>query len=161
MTDSQYSEALQRAVSERDEWVAKRSECDQRIALLTRTIDALSALSGTTADSKGLPQENLDDVGITEAIRTILSQSVMPMTAPQIRDALIDRGYDTDRYASILTVIHNTVKRMYEQGEILIANTDSGRFLGWRYVEPSKTMPEYVAQHLRRNRLPFPKRSDD
>ena len=137
MAADDYRDALKRAKSELDELINQRTVLEGRVKALQLTIQGLSILTEETDHSQRLPQEAFDDsVGITDAIRTVLQQSKMPMTAPQIRDALLDRGYDTERYASILTVIHNTVKRMQEQKEILTIGTDTGRFLGWRYLDP-------------------------
>ncbi len=137
MTEHEYTDALKKARTEIEELVRKRADLDKRIATLQVTIDGLTVLSDKTDHSKDLPQAEIQEsIGITDAIRTVLRQSRIPMTAPQIRDALIDLGYDVERYASILTVIHNTVKRMNDQKEIVIAQDGFKRFKGWRYREP-------------------------
>ena len=145
MTANQYQEALDAAIAERDLLVIKRADMDARISQLEITIDGLSALVDPTDHSQGLAQATLDaSAGITDAIRTVLQQSRTAMTAPQIRDALSDLGYDTTRYSSILTVIHNTIKRMNDQGEILVVNNNR-RFAGWRYRVPQMDATDYPA----------------
>jgi len=133
MTVNQYVDALNKARQELDDLLIQRAEMDGRISQLEVTINGLAALCDPTDYYQGTPHPPLDaSAGITDAIRMVLNQSHTAMTAPQIRDALLDMGYDTSRYASILTVIHNTIKRMNDQGEIFIVQ-NSGRFVGWRY----------------------------
>jgi hypothetical protein len=135
MLANEYLEALHKARTELDDLMIQRSEMDARISQLEITIDGLAALCNT-AD---LAEKTSLDVsaGVTEAIRTVLQQTNTAMTAPQIRDTLLDMGYDTGRYASILTVIHNTIRRMNDQGEIWIVQ-NGGRFAGWRYRKPAE-----------------------
>jgi hypothetical protein len=70
------------------------------------------------------------------------------MNAPQIRDALEARGFDVRRHSSILTVIHNTVKRMHGQGEVSTVHDGSGVFVGWVYT-PRKTIGQRIGERIR------------
>ena len=61
----------------------------------------------------------LEDMGLTEAIRWVFRQpAILPLTPTQIRDQLVEMGYDVSKYAHPMPPIHNTLKRMKERGEI-------------------------------------------
>jgi hypothetical protein len=130
-----YTEALDKARQDLGDALCKRDECDRKVAALQTTIDVLSSLLESFEQSIGQPQPEItvpDGAGISDAIRLVFKQSSGNLTAPLIRDRLSDAGFDITGYASILSVIHNTVKRMDDQGEILKI-TRSGRVIGWRY----------------------------
>jgi hypothetical protein len=136
VTPNHYADALAGARKELDELLQKRADLDKRISTLQITIEGLAALSDPAKPADAAPeaqQLDLQELGITDAIRAVLRESRVHMTAPQIRNSLVDRGYNVDRFASILTVIHNTVKRMHDQGEIAVVHDPSGRFVGWMY----------------------------
>jgi hypothetical protein len=134
-----YTEALNKAKQELWEVVRKRDEYDRRITALQTTIDALSSLSNSSEQSSEHPKPEITipgGTGISDAIRLVLQRSPEALTAPLIRDRLSASGYDVSRYVSVLTVIHNTVKRMDDQGEIFKV-TKGGRVVGWRYRRPA------------------------
>ena len=132
MTNTDYSQALKRARADLDAMLGERSALDNRIQALQSAIASLSVLSGEKKSTNGREVLLGESTGITDAIRTVLRRSIVPLAAPGIRNALQDLGFDTTKYASPLTVIHNTVKRMHEQKEISIEH-NNGRFVGWRY----------------------------
>lgn len=157
MTADQYTEALAKARRELAVLVQKRADLDKRISTLHITIEGLATLSEPNESAKTAHESaqkgNLQELGITDAIRAILGGSQTHMTAPQIRNALADRGYDVDRFASILTVIHNTIKRMDDQGEIFNVQDPSGRFLGWMYKRLADRVTSYPSRFNPRDPL--------
>lgn len=140
-----YEAALAKADAEFRELLKKRSEIDARLGQLKGTIEALTNLGEASQSTKQAPlfvQEKFqqgielihaDEMGITDSIRAIIRDAKLPMTAPQIRDALVRSGYDVERYASPLTVIHNTIKRMDKQGEVSAVQAPDGEFVGWLF----------------------------
>jgi hypothetical protein len=63
--------------------------------------------------------EGVEDMGLTEAIRWVFRQPLLlPLTPTQVRDRLAEMGYDLGKYAHVMPPIHNTLKRMKENGEI-------------------------------------------
>jgi hypothetical protein len=138
-----YLRALEEARSEMVRLIQQRSEIDAKLSKLKHTVDALSALCEQPVSEPATPaltSAQIDDLGITDAIRKVLTDSKLPLTAPQIRDALVNLGIDVSQYASILTVIHNTIKRMTKQGEIREVKTSAGLFVGWLYCRSLPTL---------------------
>jgi hypothetical protein len=134
MTDS-FLRALGDAKSEMFRLIAQRQEIDLKLAKLKQTVDALSSLCDRPVPEIELrPQSALTAaIGLTDAMRKVMSDAKLPMTVPQIRDALLDLGYDVNQYASGLTVIHNTINRLEKQGELTRVKTPAGAFVGWLY----------------------------
>ena len=69
---------------------------------------------------------------LTSAIRQILAESAVPMRPPDLRDGLINHGFNVAQYANKLAVIHNTLSRLERQGEVMQVSggwvlTDKGR----------------------------------
>jgi hypothetical protein len=50
--------------------------------------------------------------GVTDAIRDILRAAGRPIEATEIRDELTGRGFTGPQYRNLLTVIHNTLRRL-------------------------------------------------
>jgi hypothetical protein len=136
-----YEVALAQAEDEMQQLLAKRAVIDARISQLKQGIESLRNLGGTRDFAKEMPKDIsgllelhvADQMGITDAIRTLIKETALPLTAPQIRDALLRYGLDMDKYSSPLTVIHNTIKRMDKQGEISSVRSPAGEFVGWLY----------------------------
>ena len=124
-----YRRALEDAKKELAGLVKQRAELDQRIERLARSIEGLAPLCDGE-DFKGfiqgvmrgmhggsLPSED-DDLSLSDSIRRIIANSLFAISVTEIRDALVTEGFDPNRYANFLTVIHNTLRRLQKQGEI-------------------------------------------
>jgi len=61
----------------------------------------------------------VEDLGLTDAIRWVFKQPlILPLTPTQVRDRLAEMGFDLTKYTHMMPPIHNTLKRMKENGEI-------------------------------------------
>lgn len=132
--------ALDAARKALTEALEERSAVEQRIISLKQTIEGLSALCE--------PESNQDLVDVeeggqrfsfslTDAIRMAFSaDSEAVLTPPQIRDALLANGLNLSRYKQPLVPIHNTLKRLASQEEIVESRDAKGDFLGYRWVSP-------------------------
>jgi len=121
--DEVYTKALENARKELDALVQERAQLDQRISKLAKTIEGLASLSddpdvSTETKTKLLDLELSEAMGLTQAIRHVIGASFFAMTPPEIRDALVEEGFDPAKYSNMLTVIHNTLLRLERQGEI-------------------------------------------
>jgi len=124
-----YKQTLEMVRKELAELAVQRDSLNARIAALTRTAEGLAALCDESDHSAGLlPESNIafiaSEIGISDAIRDILSDS--PLSVPDIRDSLVQKGFDPGHYASILTVIHNTLRRLEKQGQAHSVTTPGG-----------------------------------
>jgi hypothetical protein len=135
---SDYQNAIDAAKKETQELLHQRSSIDARINQLQKTIEGLSALLGETPVEEGDWVGNIEDavidvasLGISDAIRRILRArgSLSPV---QLREQLQKEGFPINDYASGLTVIHNTLKRLQKQDEITLVNSPNGTTAFWK-----------------------------
>jgi hypothetical protein len=136
MRKADYQKALDSAREEFDKLVHERAELDSRIVRLKQTITGLIGLcseNGNTAQASRhvlpLPPRFMR---LTSAIRQLLAELTSPMRPPDLRDALLGRGFNIAQYANKLAVIHNTLSRLEKQGEVIQVPdgwilTDKGR----------------------------------
>ena len=69
----------------------------------------------------------VEDLGLTDAIRWVFKQPIiLPLTPTDVRDRLAELGFDLSKYAHMMPPIHNTLKRMKENGEIVEVDAPLG-----------------------------------
>ena len=139
MRSSDYRAALNAAHVEIQELLKERAALDERLSQLKRTTEALSlTLAITTpadpgfggalasiSEASGLSSPGR--AGISDAIRSLLADSQVPMSASEIKFALSRQGFNFVSYANPLAVIHNTLRRLQKQGELMGVTDSSGR----------------------------------
>jgi hypothetical protein len=137
-----YEMALKEAKKALEGAYEQRSAIEQRILWLKQTIDGLTALCQPEA-SEDLVQVKGDQVpegyntSLTDAIRRIFSETSEPMlTPPEVRHALLAMGVNLAKYKQPLVPIHNTLKRLEAQGELIPFIDDAGDHRGYRWVSP-------------------------
>jgi hypothetical protein len=132
MNSSDYQKAIEAAQTETRSLLEQRTAIDIRLTQLQKTIENLSTLLGETPEyeidpaAAGMLGIPISDAGISDAIRQLLAKSGAPLSPVEIRDRLDKEGFDINGYASGLTVIHNTLKRLERQREIGIVRSPNG-----------------------------------
>jgi hypothetical protein len=135
------NKALSTAKAKLDELVEARKKIDREIVDWKKVLDSLSVVSGEVNEE--LPPD-IDIAGVssalklsfTDGIRTVLQITPGPMTAPQIRDRLITNyGFDFSKYRQELVPVHNTLKRLEEQGEVETIRRE-GQGVSYRWITP-------------------------
>lgn len=130
MTNDNYREALDNALNELTDLMDQREELDERREVLHQRImklrGAVRGLAGL-CDIDDVEEENPSlfpdeysdrDIGLTDAIRTVLSSHGEAFLSPVfIRDRLADVGFDIKTHKNILASIHTVLKRLQRQGE--------------------------------------------
>jgi hypothetical protein len=137
---SSYKQALDEARSELSSLMKQRADLDDRIARLNHSIAGLAALCDETDYVAAIAAGNTVEEGLSDAIRGIVRSSVMPIAAPAIRDQLVVEGFDPDRYANFLTVVHNTLRRLEKQGEVRMVRNPFFP-MGWTAVKTLEPPP--------------------
>jgi hypothetical protein len=108
---------LQRVRDEKAEMQGAIAERDKQIDALIQTLNALGKLVGEefVAPRDG---ELEPPAGMTDSIRTILTQEDAPLTASEIRDRLEAKGFDIKSYSNPMANIHTILRRLTESGEV-------------------------------------------
>jgi hypothetical protein len=117
--ENDYKKALEAAQTELSDLMAKRAELDERIARLGETVNGLSYLIGHDGAAGVL------GLGLTNAIRKVLSDSGRPMAPVEIRAALVAAGFDVYKYTDIIPSIHAILKRLFEAGQVVMVQHGS------------------------------------
>jgi hypothetical protein len=125
---------LKAAEKEAEELMQEKMLIDMRLGHLSQTIQALTSLLQSQpvepvvfADG----DELFGETGITGAIRFLLTNSKLPLSPTQIRTELMDKGFDLSSYSNAMAVIHNTLKRLDSQGELMTVKNPSGQIVGY------------------------------
>jgi hypothetical protein len=122
-----------------------RAAIERRIVSLKQTIEGLTDLCEPDPifiETRSHDAQTGIDVRskfrLSFAIRQIFSDSEKyALTPTEVRDELlkIDANF-SQRYKQPLVPIHNTLKRLEAQGELVAVRDNSGEFRGYRWVSP-------------------------
>jgi hypothetical protein len=144
---------LEAAKLEMNELLQEKVLLDLKIGQLSQTMNALMSMlepkppdATNISDAAGLL---FGETGISGAIRLLLTRSERPLTPVQIRTELINHGFDLSDYANAMAVVHNTLKRLQSQGELMTVQDPSGQAVAYttRFQAPmdAATAPNRAA----------------
>ncbi len=124
MTEENYRKAIQDAEKEVTRLTFIRATVDRKLAQLKTAITALSSL--LEEPPKVEDATAIGDVGISTAIRQVLREAGVGLTPAQVKAKLIEAEFDLSKYANSSAVIHNTLKRLEGQNEVVPVRVESG-----------------------------------
>jgi len=135
-----FERALKEAKAKLAEALEERLALERRIVSLKQSIEGLSALcepqEHESVKVKGMHGLNFT-TSLTDAIRSVFSKSSEPILTPtEVRDALLQMGVDLKKYKQQLVPIHNTLKRLESQGEIVAFRDEADDLRGYRWISP-------------------------
>jgi len=127
----------------------ERQRIDARISVLkTMVQNCETLLKLPAAKPRSIPvlpdteiqvitMEIRPDQGITDAIRTVLAQSKIPLSAPEIKSALARLGFDLSEYSNASAVIHNTLTRLERQRQVARVENPASQTVAYTLVKNS------------------------
>jgi hypothetical protein len=147
--------ALKQARKSLNEAYEERDAIEQRILRLKQTIDGLAALCEPEPNEDLVQAEAghmLFQASLTASIRRIFSETTEPMLTPvEVRNALLEMGVKLTKYKQPMVPIHNTLKRLEAQGELVPFIDDAGDLRGYRWVSPlARAVAEVDSLRMRR-----------
>jgi hypothetical protein len=126
--------------SEIDALLAQRSDIDSKIMGFQTMIKGLDYMEkGGTPNWKMEPiplppgMDKLHSVGLTEAIRLVLSHSDSPLMARQVRDRLVMHDYKQLPDSNPMAAVHGVLRRLVAAEEVEPIRIDSKR-TGYRML---------------------------
>jgi hypothetical protein len=149
----------------REKWQAEisglvklKSTIDSKIMGLQTMIKGLDYMehgaptSQTTLDPLPLPPElaDLHSMGLTPAVRAILTEAARPLTPMQIRDRLAAYGYDKLPPGNPMAAIHGVLRRLLDMGEAKKVMIDLRK--AYRPLTVSERMEQDAVKMVMRNR---------
>jgi hypothetical protein len=147
--------ALKQARKSLNEAYEERDVIEQRIVRLKQTIDGLAALCEPEPNEDVVQAKAghmLFQASLTASIRSIFSETTEPMLTPvEVRNALLEMGVNLTKYKQPMVPIHNTLKRLEAQGELVPFIDDAGDLRGYRWVSPlARAVAEVDSLKMRR-----------
>lgn len=142
MSDSM-NDALKTAKLKLSACLRERDKLNDEIEKWERVVESLSAV--TEESNPDLPSDILvvtpfygdhRPMGFTDGVRDVLRRAEVILTAPQIRDELQRMGFDFSKYAQPLVPLHNTLKRLQEQKEVVSIKNQAGETTGYQWINP-------------------------
>ena len=153
---------LEHAEKTLEKLLRERGRIDRQIIDWKRVIDSLIAVSEevsgelppdvevTVVGQFVGPNESMSDdpskhvksppirFNFTDSIRELLQQreSSKFVRVPEIRDELLEWGFDFSKYKQELVPVHNALKRLVEQGEARPVKNKRGRLVGYQWIGP-------------------------
>ena len=90
-------------------------------------------------------------LNFTDSIREILRlrEASKFVPVPEIRDELLEWGFDFSKYRQELVPVHNALKRLVEQGEARPVKNKRGRLAGYQWIGPIERAMEGTEFHVR------------
>jgi len=149
--------ALEAARKDMEEALQEKMLVELRVGQLAQTINALSSLLTVRPAEIDVPEEVFGESGITAAIRVLLTRSKVPLAPVQIRTELMSHSFDLSDYANAMAVIHNTLKRLDKQGELMTVKNSSGQIIAYttrfKSLPPLGTLEDSLRNVLKADRI--------
>src|SRR5580765_1220661 len=129
MKDETATKMYESARDRLQELLRQEAEIKDQISHWGPVVEQLARICGETVDPELLNRVNAStsgagqaagqEMGLTEAIRWVFRQPLLvPLTPTQVRNQLMEIGFELGKYKHVMPPIHNTLKRMKEAGEI-------------------------------------------
>jgi hypothetical protein len=131
MTDYLYRQTLDTAKAEFDNLLEEEARLEARLAAIRERAEVLRKTIMSVGDLLGEDREP-ESVGITDAIRSVLQNKVDMFFSPRgVRSHLQKNDFPLDNYKNVLAVIHTTLKRLEDQGEVVPSVKDGKTYYRW------------------------------
>ncbi len=133
--------ALEHAQKQLSGLLAERQRIDKQIICWKRVLDSLAVVSEDVRTSIPADLElpagvsEKPALGFTDAVRAIVEKSQVGLTPTEVREELIRIGFDLTKYKQQMVPVHNTLKRLEDQGEIYSVKTQPDTTV-YRRVDP-------------------------
>jgi hypothetical protein len=148
-----FKESLVVATQKLNEFVTARADIDKQRAAIDaqiiqwkQLVDSLRTVCNDEDDEDPSDVEVstlMEGVGgkqkikFTDGVRMVFRQNQNSvLTAPEIRNGLLNLGFNFSKYRQPLTPIHNCLKRLEEQGEVMPKKLPDGQILGYTWISP-------------------------
>jgi len=125
-----YAEALTAAREELEHLLEQQDMLQIRIARVRQSIAALSSLCDEAPTT---------DLGLTDAVRSVLRGSVEALAAAEVKERLAALGLALASHVNPLASVHTVLKRLVQAGEARSTKGYGGKTVYW-YWHPSQVI---------------------
>jgi hypothetical protein len=138
-----YLDAFHQALADLEEMTRRCAQHDIENAEFHSNKRRLSELVESLAEACNEPRPGLFSLrattNLTNAIRDTLREQRKPLLAPEIRDLLLESGFDCKEDSHFLILIHNALKRLEKQQEVRRITGTGGQPVGWVLMRPTSS----------------------
>ena len=134
MEQTEFVEEWSKIWEEREKALACQVELETDLMELRNKISHLSEVLNHLAPLANMPSssDSISDLGITDAIRTVLRKANKKLSALDIRKELEDRGYDLSALSAPMASIYKILSRL-SPDEVEREKGEAGRvFFKWK-----------------------------
>jgi len=118
MTSAHYKQSLEQARRDLAHAIQQRDFWNLKIVQAQNAVRSMAAMAANAELAEQADVEMQRQVGIAQAIEALVNGAALAITPAEVRDGLIFYGYDIDRYANPVSLIHQTLERLAAAGKI-------------------------------------------
>lgn len=150
MSDEFIKKALESAATDymllqidRDGIKRQLDEVDREIAKLSLKIVSLAELCGDIPKDIAVSEtlKEVSNIGLTDAVRSVLRASGEWMEAREVRDHIVRLGIDLKKYKNLLASVHTILDRLFSK-EVEAASPRGSKKIVYRWKGPTETVWE-------------------
>jgi hypothetical protein len=113
-----YTQALRKAKADLAEAIKQRDHWNIEVARLNQLVKALADQLDEPPPGKLSERALIAAAGLTDLVHAVINRSSSPLSPKDVRDRLLAEGLDVTRYSNPMAMIHQSLKRLAEQGRI-------------------------------------------
>jgi len=113
-----YRRQIYQALSDLIQCVRQKREVEQKISKLRTLVIANANMLPDAERAVFIRQANESFAGFTDSIREIFRTHVNGLTPTQVRDKLLELGFDLGSQVNPMASIHSVIRRLENSGEI-------------------------------------------
>ena len=130
--NSSYQSAFRQALLELERLLTQKDGLARRISDLKTVLPTLAKLAKPSKQEQATMAELIGaaetgSISLTRAVRLALAMAHKPLTTVEIRDRLVERGFEFSSYSNPMAAIHSAVNRMMAVAEITAAAGEGER----------------------------------
>lgn len=118
MASDAYKQALLKAKADLIAAIKQREHWNLEVARLDQLVKALSAEVGESRTLGAMVEALQTGVSLNDLVLSVVNNSEQAVSPLRVRSLLQFYGYDMTRYSNPMAMIHQTLKRLAEQGKI-------------------------------------------
>lgn len=131
MTDHAYEQALKKAKADLIHAIKERDRWNLEVARLDQLVKALSAEIETEPNFDGMEKALQTGVSFNDLVSSIVNSHASTISPLFVRDQLQFHCYDLTRYSNPMAMIHQSLKRLADQGRIRAMEDGTYKRTAW------------------------------
>lgn len=147
MKQEDYLETWNRLMTESMELESRQATLETELNEIKNELQHLEEVLNHLRPLAGMAWgDDIRGLGITDAIRMVLQNSKERMSAPEIRRALANKGFDFSGISAEMASVYKVLSRLEGSGEAVRESEGRQVYYKWKRPEDSAPPPDDFAQ---------------